>query len=48
MGEQPHTSLFADIDGFTAPAEAHGDREVADVAAELATAVCRRSNGDRR
>src|SRR5207248_4586217 len=34
-----HTFLFADLAGFTALSEAHGDREAANVAAEFATAV---------
>jgi class 3 adenylate cyclase/YHS domain-containing protein len=41
MGEEPHTFLFADLAGFTALTEAHGDRQAADVAAEFSTAVRR-------
>jgi class 3 adenylate cyclase/YHS domain-containing protein len=39
MGEEQHTFLFADLAGFTALTEAHGDRQAADVAAEFSTAV---------
>src|SRR5438128_1612519 len=35
MGEERHTFLFADLAGFTALTEAHGDRQAADVAAEF-------------
>jgi class 3 adenylate cyclase/YHS domain-containing protein len=41
MGEEQHTFLFADLAGFTALTEAHGDRQAADVAAEFSTAVRR-------
>lgn len=34
-----HTFLFADLAGFTALTEAHGDQEAADVVAEFSTAV---------
>jgi len=33
--EQAHTFLFADLAGFTALTEAHGDEEAADLAAEF-------------
>src|SRR5438128_2321474 len=39
MGEEQNTFLFADLAGFTALTEAHGDRQAADVAAEFSTAV---------
>src|SRR2546422_2240767 len=39
MGEELHTFLFADLAGFTALTEAHGDRQAADVAAEFSVAV---------
>ena len=41
MGEEQHTFLFADLAGFTALTEAHGDRQAADVAAEFSAAVRR-------
>src|SRR5437879_986564 len=41
MGEELHTFLFADLAGFTALPEAHGDRQAADVAAEFSAAVRR-------
>jgi adenylate cyclase len=41
MGEAQHTFLFADLAGFTALTEAHGDRQAADVAAEFSAAVRR-------
>jgi adenylate cyclase len=41
MAEEQHTFLFADLAGFTALTEAHGDRQAADVAAEFSTAVRR-------
>src|SRR5438132_14005128 len=41
MGEEQHTFLFADLAGFTALTEAHGDRQAADVAADFSTAVRR-------
>jgi class 3 adenylate cyclase/YHS domain-containing protein len=41
MGEVQHTFLFADLAGFTALTEAHGDRQAADVAAEFSAAVGR-------
>jgi class 3 adenylate cyclase/YHS domain-containing protein len=41
MGEEQHTFLFADLAGFTALTEAHGDRQAADVAAEFSVAVRR-------
>jgi adenylate cyclase len=34
-----HTFLFADLAGFTALTEAHGDQQAADVVAEFSTAV---------
>lgn len=37
--EERHTFLFADLAGFTALTEAHGDRQAADVAAEFSAAV---------
>lgn len=41
MGEEQHTFLFADLAGFTALTEVHGDRQAADVAAEFSAAVRR-------
>src|SRR5438132_444892 len=41
MGEELHTFLLADLAGFTALTEAHGDRQAADVAAEFSAAVRR-------
>jgi adenylate cyclase len=38
-GEQEHTFLFADLAGFTALTEAHGDEEAADLAAEFVDAI---------
>lgn len=35
----PHTFLFADLAGYTALSEAHGDRQAADVAGEFAAAA---------
>jgi class 3 adenylate cyclase/YHS domain-containing protein len=39
MGDEEHTFLFADLAGFTALTEVHGDREAADVAAEFSAAA---------
>jgi class 3 adenylate cyclase/YHS domain-containing protein len=39
MRETPPTFLFADLAGFTALTEVHGDRQAADVAAEFFAAV---------
>ncbi|HZA90202.1 MAG TPA: hypothetical protein VE401_08200 [Solirubrobacterales bacterium] len=36
-----HTFLFADLAGFTALTEAHGDEEAAELAAEFCTRVRR-------
>jgi adenylate cyclase len=41
MGEEQHTFLFADLAGFTALTEVHGDRQAADLAAEFFAAVRR-------
>jgi class 3 adenylate cyclase/YHS domain-containing protein len=41
MGEEQHTFLFADLAGFTALTEAHGDWQAADVATEFSMAVRR-------
>jgi adenylate cyclase len=38
-GEQEHTFLFADLAGFTALTEAHGDEEAADLAGEFVAAI---------
>jgi YHS domain-containing protein len=38
-GEQQHTFLFADLAGFTALTEAHGDEEAADLAGEFVDAI---------
>jgi class 3 adenylate cyclase/YHS domain-containing protein len=39
MVAEQHTFLFADLAGFTALTEAHGDRQAADVAAEFSASV---------
>lgn len=39
MAEQPHSFLFADLAGFTALTEVHGDEEAADLAEEFADTV---------
>jgi adenylate cyclase len=36
---EPHTFIFADMSGFTALTEAHGDEAAADLVAELSAAV---------
>jgi adenylate cyclase len=38
-GEQEHTFLFADLAGFTALTEAHGDEQAADLAGEFVDAI---------
>lgn len=38
-GEQEHTFVFADLAGFTALTEAHGDEEAADLAGEFIDAI---------
>ena len=37
--DQPHTFVFADLAGFTALTEAHGDQEAADLALDFAAKV---------
>jgi adenylate cyclase len=39
MGQAQPTFLFADLAGFTALTEAHGDRQAADVVDEFSSAV---------
>jgi class 3 adenylate cyclase len=41
MGQAQPTILFADLAGYTALSEAHGDRQAADVVAEFSAAVHR-------
>lgn len=48
MASPHHTFVFADLAGFTALTEAHGDEHAADLATDIYTRVRERLAGARR